>query len=88
MWYVTMTDRCLSGWGDARGRISKYVIACESWALALHVHGRALGRKEMRYVNYRYGKQPYYTPKKYHTSIVNASEATWFTKGFRGEIKP
>jgi hypothetical protein len=51
MYYVTMTDRFMSGWGPARGTINKLVIACQSYEEAETIERNAKLRSEMRYVN-------------------------------------
>ena len=30
MYYVTMTDKFMSGWGRAEGKINKFVVECET----------------------------------------------------------
>lgn len=75
--WVTMTDKFMSGWGEAEGRISKYVIECESWEDAERAELAALKRPEMKYVNV-VRKKPYYTPKRYHTQIVKYEDAPAF----------
>ncbi len=59
MFYVTMTDKFMSGWGMAAGKTNKMIVECETWQQAEQVE-RA--RSEMRYVNIctrrpRYGVQ-------------------------------
>ena len=63
MWYVTMTDRFMSGWGLAQGTINKLVISCNTYDEALRVSNNARKRNEIRYVNIRASK-PYY-PRAY-----------------------
>lgn len=58
-YYVTMTDRFMSGWGRAQGRDNKLVISCDTYDEALTVESNALRRGEMKYVNIRTSK-PYY----------------------------
>jgi len=76
-YWVTMTDRFMSGWGDAEGRISKYVVECETFEQAQNARRRAEEREEMQYVNVA-RKKPYYTPKRYHTQIVKYEDAPAF----------
>lgn len=59
MYYVTMTDRFMSGWGPARGKINKLVIECETFSDAAQIARAARLRREMRRVNIRTTK-PYY----------------------------
>jgi hypothetical protein len=58
-YFVTMTDRFMSGWGLARGKANKLVIECDTYAQAEQVERAAKRRTEMRRVNIRTTK-PYY----------------------------
>lgn len=80
-YWVTMTDKFMSGWGGAEGKTSKYIVECETLEEAEIVEENAHNRDEMKYVNLCY-KKPYYPPGKYHTAMVSKEEAPrWFTKG-------
>ena len=70
--YVTMTDKFLSGWGMANGKINKLVISCASQKEANIVYDNAVNRGEMKYVNIVM-KKPYYPPKQYYVSWHNRS---------------
>jgi hypothetical protein len=59
MFYVTMTDKFMSGWGMAHGKKNKLIIECETIAQALQIERTAHKRSEMRYINIRTTK-PYY----------------------------
>jgi hypothetical protein len=50
-YWVTMTDRFMSGWGLAKGLKNKLVFECESLAEAEKVEAFALNRPEMSYVH-------------------------------------
>ena len=63
MYYVTMTDNFMSGWGPARDKTNKLVISCNTMEEAQIVEENALNRPEMRYVNICINK-PYYGPDK------------------------
>ena len=67
MFYVTMTDRFMSGWGKAEGRIAKFVVECETLEQAETIENNAKKREEMRYINIT-TKKPYYNVKKYITT--------------------
>ena len=67
MYYVTMTDKFMSGWGPARDKINKLVISCTDYTEALIVQANAQGRDEMIYVNIRHEK-PYYPARRYYVS--------------------
>jgi len=68
MYYVTMTDKFMSGWGMAKNKTNKYVIECETLQEALTIERNAEKRSEMKYIN-RTRKMPYYTPSKYVVSL-------------------
>ena len=67
MFYVTMTDRFMSGWGKAEGRIAKFVVECETLEQAETIENNAKKREEMKYINIT-TKKPYYNVKKYITT--------------------
>lgn len=50
-YYVTMTDKFMSGWGMAQGRINKLVIECETIEQAQQIEIAAHRRSEMRRIN-------------------------------------
>lgn len=76
MYYVTMTDHFMSGWGEARGKTNKLVIKCETMAEAIIVESNALDRDEMKYVNIRSTKPSY---PHAHISWHDKSDcSTWF----------
>ena len=74
-YYVAMTDTFLSGWGGAEGRISKFIIVCDTYEQALEIQERSKEWEEMRYVNI-HTKKPYYSPKKYHAAYRDYAEIT------------
>ena len=53
MYYVTMTDNFMSGWGLARNKTNKLVIECDDMNQAMLIEKNAKLRSEMRYVNIR-----------------------------------
>ena len=59
MYYVTMTDKFMSGWGQARNMTNKLVIECDTYQQAEQLESHANTRSEMKYVNIRSSK-PYY----------------------------
>lgn len=59
MYYVTATDKFMSGWGLAENKINKVVVICSSLKEAREVQQALDTRKEMKYVNIRASK-PYY----------------------------
>ena len=50
-WYVTMTDKAMSGWGRAKDMTNKLIITCDNLQDAETVERNALRRPEMKYVN-------------------------------------
>ena len=50
-YFVTMTDRFLSGWGGAQSRKAKYVVECATLEQARHIERAANMRDEMIYVH-------------------------------------
>jgi len=59
MYYLTMTDRFMSGWGPATGKTNKLVIECETSEQAEILKDHADIRPEMECVNVLQSK-PYY----------------------------
>lgn len=49
--YVTMTDKFMSGWGLATNKTNKLIIVCETWQQAETIERNAKKRSEMKYVN-------------------------------------
>lgn len=66
-YYVTMTDRFMSGWGKAEGLINKFVVECDTYKQAEIIKYNASRRKEMKYINITISK-PYYNPSRYLVS--------------------
>ena len=57
--YVTMTDKFMSGWGMAEGKTNKLIIVCETYEEAQAIERNACKRSEMRYVNITRNKPRY-----------------------------
>lgn len=66
--YVTMTDKFMSGWGKAEGKINKFIIECEDFKHAEIIERNANKRPEMKHVGIKF-KKPYYSPKGYIISM-------------------
>jgi hypothetical protein len=76
--YVTMTDKFLSGWGMAQGKINKLIITCDNFTEASIVENNALRRSDMKYINVRDSK-PYYNSNNYFVSWHDKSDySRWF----------
>lgn len=59
LFYVTMTDDFMSGWGQAKGKTNKLIIVCDTYEKAEEIERNAKKREEMKYVGIRTSK-PYY----------------------------
>lgn len=69
-YYVTMTDKFMSGWGMAQGKTNKFIVVCETWQDAETIQRNAEKRSEMKYINItdkkpRYGKNVLESWKKF-----------------------
>ena len=63
-YYVSMTDNFLSGWGQAKGKINKYIVECNSYEQAKIIENNARKRSEMKYISICINK-PCYNSQKY-----------------------
>ena len=50
-YWVTMTDKFMSGWGPSLDTLNKLVVACETYEQAETIERVADGRSEMKHVN-------------------------------------
>ena len=76
--YVCMTDKFMSGWGLAQGKINKLVIECETYIEAAIVYNNAKHRSEMIYINIRNTK-PYYNKNRFLVSWHDKTDySPWF----------
>ena len=69
-YFVTMTDKFMSGWGVANGKTNKMIIECDTFEQAEQIERAARRRSEMKYVNIcvrrpRYGSHVLESFKKY-----------------------
>jgi uncharacterized protein YkwD len=84
MYYVTMTDRFMSEWGRARGKVNKLVICCETYDQAQIVADNAADREEMKHINITTTK-PRYPAERYYVSWAGVGQEqqyeTWFKPG-------
>jgi len=71
--YVYATDKFLSGWGNAEGKIHKQVAICKDWKEAERMLKGFEGDSSYKAVNWSYNK-PYFTPSRY-TATFRPSEA-------------
>lgn len=68
MFYVTMTDKALSGWGIAEGKINKLIFECKDYSEAETVYNNAINRHDMKNINICNNK-PYYNNKRYYAQF-------------------
>jgi hypothetical protein len=82
IYYVTMTDSFMSGWGEANGRINKLVFVCQGYEEAQIVEDNAQNRTEMKYINICANK-PYYNKRDYLTQYkTKADYGYWYVKNY------
>lgn len=73
--YVWATDKFLSGWGRAEGKIHKQVAVCENWQEAGKMLAGFTKDDSYKNVNWSYNK-PYFTPSRYTCTFRPASNFT------------
>lgn len=82
MLYVTMTDKFMSRWGRAEGKINKLIFECETHAEANIVYNNALNRTDQAYVNICCNK-PYYNARRYYAQYIDKSiYPNWYKLGY------
>lgn len=82
MYYVTMNDKVLSGWGKAQGKINKLVLECQTREEVDVVMENARNRGDMTYINWRTNK-PYYNSRRYLVSFHNKEDySNWYKKDY------
>ena len=78
MVFISATDKFLSGWGCAEGKIHKQVVICENWDIADRVARNMVGNG-YKYVNSR-KTLPAYPQSRYSCSYRLASDCPLWTK--------
>ena len=78
-YYVTMTDKALSGWGHAEGRINKLIFLCKDMSEAEIVEANARNRSDMKYINIR-ERYPYYNKDRYYAQVKTIEDYPNFYK--------
>lgn len=82
MYYVTMTDKHLSGWGMAAGKINKVILECESYEQAEIVEDNARHQGSMKHINIS-SKKPYYNSDRYYAQTKTKEECPrWYEQGY------
>ena len=80
IYYVTMTDSFMSGWGPATGKRNKLIFICDSYEQAQIVEANARDRTDMKYINICTTK-PHYNSKSCYVQIKTAEDySTWYQK--------
>lgn len=77
-YFVTMTDKTLSGWGNATGKIHKQIVECQTLRQAkLFVKGiiRIKDANGFRYINI-VDKKPYYNASRYTSTTRPVTDFT------------
>jgi hypothetical protein len=81
-YWVTMTDKFMSGWGHATNKINKLVFECETLQEAFIVEQNAKNRTNQKNINIC-GKKPYYNKDHYFTQIKNKEiYPSWYEKDY------
>ena len=77
MYWVTMTDKCMSNWGYAEGLINKLIFDCETLEIANIVSDNAEVRSDMKHISIRTTK-PYYSPSRYLAQNKTKQYLNWY----------
>lgn len=77
VFYVWASDKCLTGWGPAIGKIVKHIVICDNWDEAKKILHGFNESEEFKHVNWGF-KKPYFSPQKYIVSFRAAQEWTRF----------
>lgn len=78
-YFVTATDKFLSGWGKAEGKTAKRVIICDSYKQAKRMSDAFINSKEWKYINIccripKYNSQKYVVSYSHYDDFNNT---TW-----------
>jgi len=77
-YYVTMTDKALSGWGMAKNKINKLVFECVNTEEVDNVIKVAESKPEMKYINVS-TRKPKYNQNRYYVSFKTRETAkAWY----------
>ena len=81
-YYVSMTDKFMSGWGHSKDRINKLVFICNNYDQAQIVFDNAHARTDQKNINICYNK-PYYNQKRCYTQIKTIEKyPAWYKKDY------
>lgn len=80
--YVSMTDTFLSGWGEAKDKINKYIIGCDTIEEALIIKDNALDRGDMKSIKI-HKKKPVFDEEKILPSWKDKEDCeNWLEKDY------
>jgi hypothetical protein len=80
MYWVTMTDKFMSGWGKAQGKTNKLVFTAKDREEAQIIARNAKHRGDMNYISISLSK-PHYDPRHYYIQFKNRhSSPNWYKK--------
>lgn len=76
MWYVTMIDTFMSGWGPAKGKQNLLVFECENEMEANNVARYARSRNDQTDIKIYSANQdlPDYNPKKFYVQTITKED--------------
>jgi len=78
--YVTMTDKFMTGWGYAQGKINKLVFECDDFDQARIVAENAENRGDMKYINININK-PRYNYRTHYTEFKTIDDyPMWYNR--------
>lgn len=86
-YYVTMTDKVMSGWGMARNLTNKLVFLCDTWDEASVVADNARQRGDQKHINVCVTRPAYfrttqgkdYQHKQYYVQIKTKDDyPNWY----------
>jgi hypothetical protein len=79
--YVRMTDKFMSGWGEAEGKKNVLVFECDGWPEAFTVKENAINRGDMQYIKI-YEEKPRYNPRTHLVQEkTKADYPKWYQEG-------
>ena len=80
-YYVTTTDKLMSGWGMADKKINKLIFICDDYKEAEIVAKNASNRSDQKHVNI-VQRKPYYNSNRYYAQIKTKEEyPKWYVEG-------
>ena len=79
-YYVSASDNFLSGWGEATGKVSKFVVACDTEDQVKQTkrwmeRDTLQGRRVYSHIE-THNEKPYFPPQGYHVSVKHYDECT------------